>query len=146
MKNKKLFWALFIFAATGFCICLAYWNTYCNSEYITDKNSPVSFQEYRVATQNMCRHLGADQFRYQQVYEMFRYIPFYCTEEMMSKELKAIHVWAETGISPISWEKLNQAVSEAYAKYNREGGVYPPEKEDEFFCTPVMMENIVRFC
>ena len=71
--------------------------------------------------------------------------PFYCTEEMLEEELQAIRQWSETKISPVSYEEANDAVVAAFAKYGVEGGLYPPEEGQAFFCTPVILDNTVRY-
>ena len=67
------------------------------------------------------------------------------TEEMLEEELQAIRQWSETKISPVSYEEANDAVVAAFAKYGVEGGLYPPEEGQAFFCTPVILDNTVRY-
>ena len=121
-------------AAALCCVLLGEWA----SHRILDEGSPVSFQEYR--------HLGEEPMDYWETYTgFFDDFPFYCTEEMLEEELQAIRQWSETKISPVSYEEANDAVVAAFAKYGVEGGLYPPEEGQAFFCTPVILDNTVRY-
>ena len=108
-------------AAALCCVLLGEWA----SHRILDEGSPVSYWE---------TYTG-----------FFDDFPFYCTEEMLEEELQAIRQWSETKISPVSYEEANDAVVAAFAKYGVEGGLYPPEEGQAFFCTPVILDNTVRY-
>ena len=127
-------------AAALCCVLLGEWA----SHRILDEGSPVSFQTYQTQTQAEYRHLGEEPMDYWETYTgFFDDFPFYCTEEMLEEELQAIRQWSETKISPVSYEEANDAVVAAFAKYGVEGGLYPPEQA--FFCTPVILDNTVRY-
>ena len=124
-------------AAALCCVLLGEWA----SHRILDEGSPVSFQTYQTQTQAEYRHLGEEPMDYWETYTGF----FDCTEEMLEEELQAIRQWSETKISPVSYEEANDAVVAAFAKYGVEGGLYPPEEGQAFFCTPVILDNTVRY-
>ena len=129
-------------AAALCCVLLGEWA----SHRILDEGSPVSFQTYQTQTQVEYRHLGEEPMDYWETYTgFFDDFPFYCTEEMLEEELQAIRQWSETKISPVSYEEANDAVVAAFAKYGVEGGLYPPEEGQAFFCTPVILDNTVRY-
>lgn len=142
MKTKQGYW--FIALATVVCVVLACGNLYF-SGWVTAPDSPVSFLDYRAATKSAFQEAEIPASDRQTVYETFRDIPFYCTQDLLEEELGAIQRWGETGVSPVSWEDANEQIAALYASHGREGGLYPPEGDRTFVCTPVMLENMVRF-
>lgn len=135
-KNVWLGPALMILAALA-CVLLAQWHIY----RVQDEGSPISFQEYKKSTQEVYQRLGLEPMDY----DRYEKLPFYCTEEMLEEELLAIQEQGESGRSPISFKKANEACVAAFAKYGVEGGLYPPENGERFYCTPVMLDNTVRY-
>ena len=104
-------------AAALCCVLLGEWA----SHRILDEGSPVSFQTYQTQTQAEYRHLGEEPMDYWETYPGF------------------------FDDSPVSYEEANDAVVAAFAKYGVEGGLYPPEEGQAFFCTPVILDNTVRY-
>lgn len=142
MKTKQGYW--FIALATVVCVVLACGNLYV-SGWATAPDSPVSFWDYRAATKSAFREAEIPASDRQTVYETFRDIPFFCTQDLLEEELDAIQRWGETGVSPVSWEEANEQIAALYVSRGGEGGLYPPEGDRAFVCTPVMLENMVRF-
>ena len=122
------------------CVLVGQW-------YVTrvdDTGSPVSFREYRETTQAAYERLGLEPMDYQANYlKGSRLLPFYCSPELLEEELAAIQRQAETGQSPVSYDEYSATITAAFALHGVEGGTYPPE--GPFYCTPVMLENSVRY-
>lgn len=129
-------------AAALCCVLLGEWA----SHRILDEGSPGVFPDISNPNPGGISASGEEPMDYWETYTgFFDDFPFYCTEEMLEEELQAIRQWSETKISPVSYEEANDAVVAAFAKYGVEGGLYPPEEWAGFFCTPVILDNTVRY-
>lgn len=139
MKKSWLGPVLMLLAA-AVCVLVGQWHV----SQVDDTGSPVSFREYQKATQAAYERLGLEPMDYKTHYlEGSRLIPFYCSPELLEEELAAIQRQAETGESPITYEEYSATITAAFALHGVEGGAYPPE--GPFYCTPVMLENSVRY-
>ena len=142
MKKQGMSWlgpVLMVLAAVV-CVLIAQWY----STRVVDDGSPVSFREYEAATQEAYESIGLPPWDYQAKYwKISRTIPFYCTPELLEEEVAAIQNYGQTGQPPVSFEEFRAACEAVYAAHGVDGWVEEPE--GGFYCTPVLMEQSLRY-